>query len=128
MSGKKDDFKDSRFTEIEATENILNLDYYLHRAIIKWQDSLDIGIRQGKINDGLVARYLNAEMAVICASAKGLICWESDETFQKELEAFKKALDETDKNIRKTNIADFKIKKIMVVLNEHKIKDGKVVM
>jgi len=144
------DVDDDENFEIDDSEHVLNLGFYLHRSIMKWQDSLEAAIKLGKIEDGLISRGLSAEMVVGCAKAKGLIHWDIEEIpdhkdknydtilkNNKEAEVFKKKLKEftesinssvIDENIRTVRIADFKVFEILKCINKAGSKKGRVIV
>lgn len=137
--------------EFEESEQILNIDFYIHRAIMRWQDALEKSIIQGKINDGLIARGLAAEMVVGCANAKQLIHWEKEDVpeqegkekdkiirnnkeaddFLKRFDLFKVDLDKqdfSDKQIKEVRISDFKVYEVLKKINIGATKKGKVII
>jgi len=136
--------------ELDDSEMVLNLDFYLHRSIIKWQDALESAIREGKVEDGLISRGLAADMVYGCALAKKLIHWEempvpdNDEKKReaalknnKEAKEYQDALrkysDEiakkiTDKKIQDVKIADFRVFEILKAINKNASKKGKVII
>lgn len=137
--------------EFEESEQVLNLDFYIHRSIMRWQDALEKAIIQGKIEDGLVARGLAAEMVVGCATAKQLIHWEKQEIpeedgkkkdkilkdnqeaeeFKKKFDEFKKEINKqefSDKKIKDVRISDFKVYEVLKKINIGASKKGKVII
>lgn len=142
--------------EFEDSDQVLNLDFYIHRSIVRWQDALEKAIIQGKIEDGLVARGLAADMVCGCATAKNLIHWEKQEVpsqtddgkkvkkrdkilkENKEAEDFQVRLTEftaeiekqeiSDKKIKEVKIADFKVYEVLKKINIGASKKGKVII
>lgn len=137
--------------EFEESEQVLNLDFYIHRSIMRWQDALEKAIIQGKIEDGLIARGLAAEMVVGCAKAKRLINWEKQEVpegegkkkekiiknnqeaeeYKKQFEEFKKELEKqniSDTKIKEVRLADFKVYEVLKKINIGASKKGKVII
>jgi len=141
---------DDETFELDDSKHVLNLDYYLHRSIVKWQDALESAIKLGKLEDGLVSRGLAAEMVVGCAVAKGLVHWEKQdvpaesdksynvvignnkdaEEFEKKFNDFKADIEKNvdDKNICTVRIADFKVFEILKNINKSASKHGKVII
>lgn len=143
--------EDKEVFEFEDSEQVLNLDFYIHRSIMRWQDALEKAIIQGKIEDGLVARGLAADMVCGCANAKKLIHWEKEEVpseegkkrerilknnqeadeFQAKFKAFKDELEKqeiSDKKIKEVKIADFKVYEVLKKINIGASKKGKVII
>lgn len=148
--------EDKNVFEFEESDQVLNLDFYIHRSIMRWQDALEKAIIQGKIEDGLVARGLAAEMVCGCATAKKLIHWEKQdvpeekddkkkqkkrekiikeneeaEDFQKRFKDFKSEMEKqniNNKNIKEVKIADFKVYEVLKRINIGASKKGKVII
>lgn len=107
MENQQQPNNDEGFTELDIGEHVLSIDYYLHRAILKWQDSLELGIRQGKMDEGLTARVLAASIAQGCAEAKGVIHWDEKAvpvTTEELSVEDRKSFDSRKKQIEKDNV------------------------
>ena len=61
------------YAEIETSEYILNLDYYLHRTILVAIDALSEGIKKGTPQEGLLNLTLAVSRAEGIAKAKKII-------------------------------------------------------
>lgn len=145
--------EDKELFEFDESKHMLNLDFYLHRAIIKWQDALEASIKQdGKgLETGLTVRSLEANMVEGIAKAKNTVHWDKEElpdkkdknydravknnkeaeAFQKRYEAYKKQIEknaEMPKNVKNVKLADFKVFEILNVISKGTSKTGKVIV
>lgn len=137
--------------ELTDSDVILNLEFYLHRSIVKWQDALEIALRQGEnISSGLTNRGLAGDMVEGIAKAKGLIHWEKQdvpekegkhrnniirlneqaESFQSRFKEFKKSLEgsEIDNAIKKVKISDFKVYEVLNTISKSSTKRGTIIV
>lgn len=142
---------DDTIFELTESEHILNLDFYLHRAILKWQDALDSALRHEKdIDTGLVNRGLAGDMVEGIAKAKGLVHWEKEpipekegkkrdaaiknnkesEEFKEKYKEFKDEIEKTDtpKNIKNAKISDYKVFEILKTISKSSTKKGTVII
>lgn len=147
MENNNDEHKD--VFELTDSEYILNLEFYLHRAILKWQDALESALRQDKAIDiGLVNRKLCGDMIEGIARAKGLIHWDvlpviegktkdiviennlEAEEFKKKLNSLIEELDTTNlpNNIKQVQINDFKVFEILTKISKTSTKKGTVIV
>lgn len=140
--------------ELTDSEHVLNLEFYLHRAILKWQDALESALRQGNeqgIGTGLTNRGLAGDMVVGIAEAKGIIHWKREpvpakddkhkkkaiennkeaEKFKTEYDKFKADLEkdaEMPKDIRKAKLADYKVFEVLKKISKSSTKKGTVIV
>lgn len=147
----KGDEKEGDIFELTDSEHILNLDFYLHRAILKWQDALESALKQGEnIDTGLINRGLAGDMVEGIAKAMDLVHWEEqpepeEEGKQKEKinkwnkeakefqEKYKKFKDEIYKmdipsNIKKVKCSDFKVFEVMKKIAKKSTKKGTIIV
>lgn len=149
---KKDvDDKESDVFELTDSEYILNLEFYLHRSILKWQDALEAAIRQGNdIETGLTNRGLAGDMVEGIAKAKGIIHWEElpipdkkdkhrdtvvknneeAKEFKGCYEQFKKEIDklEISQNVKNVKLSDFKVFEVLKTISKNSTKRGNVIV
>lgn len=137
--------------ELSDSEHVLNLEFYLHRAILKWQDALETALKQDQdINAGLVNRGLAGDMVEGIAKARGIVHWETidvpeekgkhkdmiiknnaeSELFQKKYDLFKKEIDDSnlDKNIQNVKLSDFRVFEILKSISLNSTKKGTVIV
>jgi len=137
--------------ELSDSEHVLNLEFYLHRAILKWQDALETALKQDQnIDAGLVIRGLAGDMVEGIARSKGIVHWEKmdvpeakgkhrdliiknnleAEIFQTKLDSFKKEIEalNLDKNIQNVKLSDFKVFEILRSINISATKKGTVIV
>jgi len=143
---------DEKVFELTDSEHVLNLEFYLHRAFLKWQDALESALKQGSnIETGLVNRGLAGDMVEGIAIAKGLVNWEKQpvpkdegkqrdrilkqnkeaEKFQKIFDEFKKSIESDpnlSKNIKNVKISDFKVFEILKTISKSATKKGTVIV
>jgi len=147
----KDTVPDEVF-ELNDSEQVLNLEFYLHRSILKWQDALEAALRQGeKIDAGLVNRALAGDMIEGVAKAKKIVHWEEVPIpknskgkqkenilrFNEEARDFQKRLNEFEAevkklsipdNIKSVKISDFKVFEVLKALSDKSTKKGTVIV
>lgn len=151
MSKKTNTELEGDIFELGDSEHVLNLDFYLHRSILKWQDAIESALKQEKnIETGLINRGLAGDMVVGIAKAKNLIHWdeqpvpekedkhraniikfnEEAKDFNKRYDAFKKNINEQriDENIKKVKLADFKVFEILLSISKSSTKKGTVIV
>jgi len=137
--------------ELTESEHVLNLEFYLHRAILKWQDALESAFKQEKdIETGLVNRGLAGDMVEGIAKAKGLVHWDEEPVPEKQSrrrdtiiknnqeakefqEKFKKFKDEIEKlnvskNIKNVKISDYKVFEILTKISKTATKKGTIIV
>lgn len=148
----KDSREEGDVFELSDSEYVLNLNFYLHRAILKWQDALESALRQENknIEVGLTNRGLAGDMVVGIAEAKGLIHWdeqvvpekddkhkqniikfnEEAKDFKECYEKFKEELasQEIPGNIKKVKLSDFKVFMVLKTISKSSTKKGPVVV
>jgi len=116
------------FTEIEGSEYILNLNFYLHTALLEALKALGNGIKQDKVKEGLLNLTLSVSQAEGIAKAKNLLDF-SDGEYKERLQEFKASMDSSEsKLIQDAQIANFKLIQIMKCLDDHQIKHGKLII
>ena len=146
-----DSESESEVFELTDSEYILNLEFYLHRAILKWQDALESALRQGKdIDTGIINRGLAGDMVEGIAKAKGIIHWDimpvpekenkhkenviiynaEAKEFNERFESFKKDIDKMNisKNIQKVKISDYKVFEVLKTISKSSTKKGTVIV
>jgi len=137
--------------ELSDSEHILNLEFYLHRSILKWQDALESALRQGKdIETGLINRGLAGDMVEGIAKAKSIVHWEKQtvpkedgkhkesiikfneeaKAFNERYEKFKKEVEKMTiaGNIKKVKCSDFKVFAVLKKISESSTKKGTVIV
>lgn len=116
------------FTEIESTEYILNLDFYLHKAILEAIGAIGTGIKKDAPREGFLNLTISVDIAVGVATAKGIFD-PSDEEFKAKLSNFKtnEVTNATDLT-GKAQIAKFTLIEILRKINEHGVKHGKLII
>lgn len=137
--------------ELTDSEYILNLEFYLHRGIIKWQDALESALKQGKdIDAGLINRGLAGDMVEGIAKAKNIVHWEEiavpekddkhrqnvirfnaeAKEFNERFAKFKKDLEEKklSKNIETCKISDYKVFEVLKTISKNSTKKGTVIV
>lgn len=148
----KDEGKDfPEIFELTDSEHILNLDFYLHRAILKWQDALESALKHEKdIDAGLISRGLAGDMVEGIAKAKGLVHWEKQpvpkeegkkkdavvknnqeaEDFQKRFKEFKDEIGKSsiEPNIKRVKYADFKVFEVLKKISKSSTKKGTLIV
>lgn len=147
----KDDKDLPEIFELTDSEHILNLDFYLHRAILKWQDALESALKHEKdIEAGLISRGLAGDMIEGIAKAKGLVHWDKvlvpeeegkakesviknnkeAEDFQKRFKVFKDEIEKSsiESNIKRVKYADFKVFEVLKKIAKSSTKKGTLIV
>lgn len=138
--------------ELKDSEYILNIEFYLHRAFLKWEDALESALKSEKgIDTGLTNRFLAGDMIIGIAKAKGIVHWdvtpitpdmdkkkreetesnnEEAEKFNKKFEDFKKIWNDkiVSENMKSVKITDFQVYEILRSINKSSTKQGKVIV
>lgn len=147
----KDIKEESDVFELTDSEHVLNLEFYLHRSILKWQDALESALKQEKdIETGLINRGLAGDMVEGIARAKGIVHWEKKpvpekqdrhketviknnkeaEDFKEKYDAFKEEIEKSEiqQNIKKVKLSDFKVFEILKMISKSSTKKGTVIV
>lgn len=152
----KDEIGSEGVFELKDSEYILNIEFYLHRAILKWEDALEAALKSEKgIDVGLTNRGLAGDMIIGIAKAKGVVHWDKQEitddmdpktkkeieSQNKEAEKFRKSfkifLDdllkkvedgEISTNIKNVKKTDYQVYYILNSINKKGSKQGKVIV
>lgn len=127
---KNDDVDDDFLSEIQSTEHILSNDYYLHTCIMDGIRAFPKAIKMENPKMGFITLQMVVYFAKMIAEAKGLIDYQDPE-YTKRREAYKKQIDFdkiADEDIRNTQLARFDLGEILKVLEEHKVKHGKLII
>lgn len=147
----KEDEKEDKIFELTDSDYILNLDYYLHSAIMDWLKALPSTLKAGQDLDvALTVKSLAAEDMARFAKSKKLIHVEekklTDETgkakdkilennkkakeYQEKFNQYKKDLETRGlaKNVRNAKLSSFPVDFILDAIQDQSTKRGKVIV
>ena len=119
------------FTEIESSDYICNNDYYLHICITQSLKALNLGIMKENFKSGMISLISCVNNAKIIAQAKHLVDFKTDKEYINGLKVLKES--ENYKKLdtpleQRAEIANYDLGCILRVIDEHKIKKGKVII
>jgi hypothetical protein len=123
---------ETKFIEIESSEYILNLDFYLHRAILEAIGAIGNAIKKDAPREGLLNLIMSVDIAKGIATSKGLIDLEDIE-YQNNLQAYKQKINNGQEIDSRDLIANAQISKYELIIilkriNEAGVKRGKLII